>query len=108
MLKIIPCIILIVFPFAAFAAVETPTGKITGYYTGWNQDRVRVTIEGADYTEGGCNLKNGYVTAASENPGHATHVSALLAAYIAGKPVRLVIEGCNNDRPKIWGVYMES
>ncbi|AJQ96048.1 hypothetical protein [Gynuella sunshinyii] len=107
MKKILFCLVLCI-SFNAAAVEKTPIGKITGYYTGWNHDQVRVTIEGADYTEGNCETKDGYVTEDSDNSGYKTHISALLAAYMAGKPVGLIVEGCLRGRPKIWGVNMEN
>jgi hypothetical protein len=89
---------------SAFAVTESPKGKITGYYTGWAKDQVRVTIEGANYTEGNCQFKDGYVTAELDNTGYKTHVSALLAAYMSGKSVSITVEGCIEGRPRIWAV----
>lgn len=109
MKKLIIFISLIV-SFNTLAAVElTNKGKITGYHTGWGSAGVRVTIEGATYTQGGCSTKDGYFTM-KETPssgsfsGYETDIAALLAAYMSGKPVILAIDGCIGNRPKIIGV----
>lgn len=88
----------------AFAVTESPKGKITGFYTGWGKDQVRVTIEGASYTESNCQFKDGYITVESDNSGYKTHTSALLAAYMSGKSVSIMVEGCTEGRPRIWAV----
>lgn len=104
---------ILVFPFLlllslnAIAVEESPKGKVTGYYTGWGGDAVRVTIEGASYTEGNCTTKDGYITSELDNTGFKTHTSALLAAYMSGKPVKVIVEGCLAGRPRIWGVYID-
>ena len=92
---------------SAFAFEESPKGKITGYYTGWRVDAVRVTLEGTSYTEGNCIHKDGYMTLESDNAGYKSHASALLAAYMSGKPVSVILEGCAAGRPKIIGVSID-
>jgi len=89
-----------------WAVEDGPTGIVTGYYTGWGTDQVRVTIEGADYSEGNCPTKDGYITKESDNSGYKTHTSALLSAYLAGVRVKIVVDGCISNRPRIWGVYL--
>lgn len=93
--------------FNAFAIQESPKGQVTGYYTGWGGDSVRVTIEGAAYTEGSCATPDGYLTSETDNSGYKTHTAALLSAYMSGKPVKIVVNGCMFDRPRIWGVSID-
>lgn len=103
------CIVLLfalVVPNVVLAAELSPKGKITGYYTGWAKDQVRVTIQGAAYTEGNCTAPDGYVTAEFDNTGYKTHAATLLAAYLSGKEVRIVVDGCVSNRPRIWGVNL--
>jgi hypothetical protein len=109
-LKMQKFIIFIVILFSAsnaFSVTASAKGKVTGYYTGWAKDEVRVQIEGATYTESNCQVKDGYVTIESDNTGYKTHVSALLAAYMSGKPVTIIVEGCIDGRPRIYGVYID-
>lgn len=93
-----------ILSFNALSVENSPTGKVTGYYTGWAADQVRVTIAGADYSQGNCPVKDGYVTTLADNSGYQAHTSALLAAFMSGKPVSVTVNGCLNDRPRIWGV----
>lgn len=97
-------LVLLLMAANSFGLAESAKGKITGYYTGWAKDQVRVTIEGATYAEGNCTNKDGYVTAEYDNSGYKTHTSALLAAYMSGKSVSIITEGCIEGRPRIWAV----
>ncbi|MCU7829073.1 MAG: hypothetical protein KZQ85_08395 [Candidatus Thiodiazotropha sp. (ex Myrtea sp. 'scaly one' KF741663)] len=106
MAKTVCILMFLVIPNLVFAVDESPRGKVTGYYTGWGADAVRVTIEGATYIEGNCATKDGYMTVESDNTGYKTHTSALLSAYMSGKEVKVIVEGCISSRPKIWGVYI--
>lgn len=106
MKKYVFFILAFVFSNAVFAVEESPKGKITGYFTGWAKDQVRVTIEGASYSEGNCPTQDGYVTLESDNTGFKTHTSALLSAYMSGKEVKIIVQGCISNRPRIWGVYI--
>lgn len=100
-------LVLICVSGAAFSAEESPVGKITSYFTGWNSEQVKVTIAGATYIEGDCPTKDGYMTTESDNSGFKSHTSALLAAYMSGKSVKLIIDGCGPaGRPKIIGVHI--
>lgn len=108
MKKALLCIFILLNVNTVFAAATaTPKGKITGYYTGWAADQIRVTIEGAAYVESNCPIKDGYITRDSDNSGYKTHTSALLAAYMSGKSVTLIIDGCIEGRPRILGVYID-
>lgn len=92
---------------AVLAVEESPKGKITGYFTGWNSEQVRVTVDGATYAEGNCQAKDGYMTSEMDNAGFKSHTSALLAAYMGGKSVKIIVDGCGQvGRPKIIGVYI--
>jgi hypothetical protein len=49
------------------------------------------------------NTTAGY-TLDPKDPGVKVHEAVLLSAFIAGKKVRVLIVGCNNDRPVIISV----
>ena len=99
---------MLVLSASSHAVDVTSQAKITGYFTGWSGDVVRVTLEGASYTESNCTTKDGYVTMETENNGYKTHTAALLSAYMSNRPVRIVVDGCTaNGRPRIVGVYIE-
>lgn len=97
-----------IIPFAsAQQVVHTGVTTITGYHTGWGQAMVRVTLQGGIYNEfAACTEHDGYVVMpeTSYDNGYETHISALLAAYMAGKKVQLVLSGCALNRPRIIGV----
>jgi len=107
MQNLIIFIVMLFSASSAFSATASAKGRITGYYTGWAKDEVRVQIEGASYAESNCPVKDGYVTIESDNTGYKTHVTALLAAYMSGKPVTIIVEGCIDNRPRIYGVYID-
>lgn len=101
---------LLVAASIANAAQESPKGKIIGYYTGWAYNNVRIRIDGANYTEvPSCTTHDGYVVEGIQAGTYEAHTSALLAAYMAGKEVRLILHDteCVNNRPKIIGVYID-
>jgi hypothetical protein len=84
--------------------VRSSRGTITGYFTGWGAEAVRITISGATYSEvPTCSPGDGYMTTDAES-GFKSHSSALLAAYMSGKTVNVVVDGCVSGRPKIVGV----
>jgi hypothetical protein len=107
MKKVITAFILVGLSGVACAVTPSPKGKITGYYTGWATDEIRVTIEGAAYTENNCPHRDGYSSRESDNSGYKTHTTALLAAFVSGKPVTIIVDGCINGRPRIFGVNID-
>ena len=84
--------------------VRSSRGTITGYFTGGGTEAVRITISNATYSEvAECIARDGYVTTEMD-AGFKSHTSALLAAYMSGKTVNVVVDGCAMSRPKIIGV----
>ncbi|WP_158658074.1 hypothetical protein [Agarilytica rhodophyticola] len=106
-MKILMFAICLALSAQSFSAVNSPKGKITGFYTGWNEDNVRITIEGAQYQEENCPTKDGYMVSKKDINGYETHISVLLAAFMSSKAVKVVIEGCTVNRPKIIGVSID-
>ena len=109
MVKKLTCVLLILFSISANSAVNSPQGKLTGYFTGWSSYVVRVNLQGANYSEiPECGTRDGYAVQrdANDTNGFSTHVSALLAAFTAGKDVVLTLSGCVFDRPQIIGVSL--
>jgi hypothetical protein len=108
----IPKIILIVASFvivihSSMAAPKyTEYGKIVFYGTGWNDEALLVSLN-APFIDLGCTSKDGYVASKTVNAGYNGHKSALLAAFMSGTKVKLVLDGCHpHGRPKIIGVQM--
>jgi len=48
-------------------------------------------------------VNDGYATDPAD-PGHRLHHAILLGAYLHGKQVRLALQGCSYDHPRIIGV----
>lgn len=91
-------------PTTASAAVnETATGRITFLTAGWAANQVRVQTDAAFSNPESCPFTDGYITDPSD-PGASLYHSILLGAFLAGKPVSLIISGCFLSRPKIIGV----
>jgi hypothetical protein len=107
MKKVLVLIIVLFNAANVFSQTASAKGKVIGYYTGWAKDEIRVAIEGATYAEGNCPVRDGYVSIDSDNTGYKTHTTALLAAFMSGKPVTIIVNGCIDQRPRIWGVYID-
>ena len=86
--------------------VATDVGTITGYTVGWDADQVLVSTT-APALANGCAASDGYITNPSAAGNH-TYQAALLAAFLSGKHVQLVLRGCYNDRPQIIGVNLSN
>ncbi len=96
------------FVSSAFSdPVASVKGKITGYYTGWTADALRITIENATYSEiAGCAIQDGYMTDDTV-VGYNTNTAVLLSAFLSGKSVRVLVMDCLYNRPKIVGVEID-
>jgi len=81
------------------------SGTVTTYQTGWSLDAVKVQTT-APFVDLGCGLTDGYYTSPND-PGNHAHQAALLSAFMAGRPVTLVISGCYGSRPQIIGVNLQ-
>ena|SRR5438105_11431940 len=105
--------------------VHTDFGRILGLETGWNNDQMAVKLErppeqqfvnshecfGVFVTHPcGARLENYKLVVADhyalnpQDPGVKVHEAVLLSAFLTGRTVRLVIQGCIYDLPKIIGV----
>jgi hypothetical protein len=105
--------------------VHTEPGHILGLETGWNNDQMAVKLERPPEQQFvnsyecislrvkhpcGLRLENKQFVEADhyalnpQDPGVKVHEAVLLSAFVAGRTVRLVIQGCIYDLPKIIGV----
>lgn len=84
-----------------------PSAQISGLAGGWNDNLMRVRLDGPFVNPQGCPLNDGYVTDPSQS-GASLFNSMLLSAYMANKPVSLTIDGCLVDRPRIISVVIGS
>ncbi len=91
------------------ATSSNTTGLITDYYTGYSSNNIRIKIDGAAYDEvSNCTAYDGYMVHGNSS-GYESHTSALLAAYLADKEVKVILDdsACISNRPKIIGVSIE-
>ncbi len=100
--------------------VFTDWGRVERLHSAWSQDAVGINhsapfvnskrlklsagLNGQFSYVDACTVKNdGYATDPAD-PGHKLHHAILLGAFLHGKEVRLTLQGCAFDRPRIIGV----
>lgn len=83
-------------------------GRIGGFETGWSEDTMAVFMAAnvPFINPGKCRVTNSYALDPSE-PGNHAHEAALMGAYFNGKSVRLLINGCVYDKPRIIAVGVQ-
>lgn len=81
---------------------------ITRIRTGWNSDTFVIETNQPIANPANCEFPDGYASTLSDS-GFKTHYAATLTAFALGKPVDIVVSSteCTEQRPKIWGVYLE-
>jgi hypothetical protein len=84
---------------------STQQGTITFYGVGWSANTVRVQTTAPPMNPGSCTGTDGYMTNPSDS-GNQAYQAALLSAFLAGKNVVLILQGCTSNRPQIIGVYV--
>ena len=86
------------------AWIATPKSQITMVDNLWQQDQMQVQLASAPL-DNGCGSPGNYVTSASDPANHMIQ-SMLLTAYISGKPVVLILEGCSGSSNVIIQIQM--
>jgi hypothetical protein len=98
--------------------VATDWGQIERLHSAWTQDAVgvhhsapfvnskRVDIIRHETIDLCRTVNDGYATDPTD-PGHKLHHAILLGAFLNGKPVRLTLQGCSFDHPRIIGVEVK-
>jgi hypothetical protein len=85
------------------AQVFSDWTRITLIKTGWVVDTMAVFTQ-APVADPGCPVTNaGYATNPADS-GHQLFHSVLLAAFINGREVQILADGCVFDKPRIIGV----
>lgn len=99
-------LLVLLVSFQAQAGTSTGVVEITKIRTGWNSGAIAIEVNQTVINPAGCATPDGYAIQESSN-GFQTHYSAALAAYVAGKPVEIIVATteCEQSRPKIWGIY---
>jgi len=105
-------------PLSLEKVVYTDWGRIEDLRSAWaddavgvhhsapfvNSQRLSFTIASAGGYVDQCTIKNdGYATHPAD-PGRKLHHAILLGAFLHGKEVRLTLQGCSYDHPRIIAV----
>ena len=103
---------LMIFAIATFtstvqaAPTSSPEGSITYMEGGWVGAGLRVQLSQGPFTNpSACPLTDGYTTQPADS-GHQLFNAMLLSAYMSGRRVRVVVDGCAFDRPRIISVVI--
>lgn len=90
--------------YAQSTPASTAAGNFTGFGTCWSAD-CYVLSTTAPYVDNGCGgtATAQYATAPGA-PGNTTIHATLLGAFLGGKKVSLVVQGCIFGHPQIIGV----
>ena len=90
-----------------FDPQSTAWGRISTFETGWVDDTVAVTLINTPVVNPGrCKVTSSYALDPSEAGNHA-HQAAIMGAYFNQKSVRLIVQGCIYDKPRIIGVAVQ-
>jgi hypothetical protein len=90
---------------AEASPVQTPTGFITSLHGGWVNANLRVKTDFAWNNPENCSYTDGYMVDAAD-PGHELFSSMLISAFMSGKRIQLVLDGCAHERPRIISVEL--
>lgn len=90
---------------AMAAPAETPWGKVNYIAGGWTAANVRVQTTASFYNPEVCSMTDGYVIDAAL-PGAQLFSSMLLTAFSTGQDVKLVVDGCVLERPRVISVTL--
>jgi hypothetical protein len=87
----------------------TAFGSITMIRTGWNIDGFVVVTGEPIINPASCSAPDGYMSHNSF-PGYSTYYAAALTAYLAHRPVTIIVDGneCFGDRPKLIGIDLRN
>jgi hypothetical protein len=85
--------------------LETPWARVNYIAGGWVGAHVRVQTTAAFYNPEACSMTDGYVVEASL-PGAQLFASMLLTAFSTNREVKLVVDGCVLERPRIISVTL--
>ena len=88
-------------PFSAPASAQspayTPYAKIDALRMHWSSHLVVVELENinpGNYNPDNCSKTDYFTQGVAPDKAHEAQLAILLSAYMAGEPVRLVIDGC--------------
>ncbi|SFJ52448.1 hypothetical protein SAMN02799626_01981 [Caulobacter sp. UNC279MFTsu5.1] len=87
------------------APVETPWARVNYIAGGWTAAHVRVQTTATFSNPESCSNSDGYVVDASL-PGAQLFASMLLTAFSTNREVKLVLDGCALERPRVISVTL--
>ena len=90
---------------ASAAPTTVPAAPITGLGGGWSENVLRARLDAPFVNPQGCSATDGYITDPTMSGSNLFH-SMLMSAYMANKPVSLIVDGCYLDRPRIISVLI--
>lgn len=109
-------------PQPLYSIEYTKWGRIVSLETGWYADTMSIALDASvpfvnphrqfplglndDSAEVQylCKISNAGYALDPNDPGVKVHQAALLSAFVAGKRVRLLIDGCVYDKPRVIAV----
>jgi hypothetical protein len=99
-LKLFVCTLLMA-PTAASATINTtPWYHILQLIGGWNDPNLQILTDGAFSNPEGCPVTGTYFVPATL-PGRELLESMAVSAFMGGKEVSFIIDGCENNFPKV-------
>jgi hypothetical protein len=100
-----------------WSTTYTAWGHVTALETGWHDDTMSITLDPSvpfvnslrhsfeiTQPDMSCKVTNAGYALDPRDPGVKAHEAVLLAAFIAGKKVRLLINECVFDKPRVIAV----
>lgn len=90
----------------AFATVrDVPSAKVNAYLIGWYTTDLLVQLSTPTINPDNCPSGDLYILP-SDSPQNQSITAAIMSAEATGKSVKLVIDGCAGNRPKIIGIWV--
>lgn len=87
------------------APVDSDWAKVTVVSGGWTAATIRLQTNGAFFNPNACLMTDGYVIEASL-PGAQLFASMVLTGLSTLQDIKLTIDGCALDRPRVVGVVL--
>lgn len=84
---------------------EAPIGRINMLYGGWNEPNLRILLDTPQYNPENCTEPWGYMIPAN-SPANQQLTAMALTAYSLKHRVRIMVDGCHNNTPKVIGIQL--
>jgi hypothetical protein len=90
------------------AVVYSSWGHVLGFDTGWVDDSIALRMDFPLVNPGRCKVIDGGYALDSTEPGNHLHQAAIMGAFFNAKPLRVIVQGCVYDKPRIVGVGVQN